>query len=142
MNGWNRGDVLALIGIIIAVLIFIAQEILKGRGFSLSQNVVIEEPRNKEVIEAIYGEKYTIKRKIIGRITGYTQKQIESLGLYVEVFIYTDTWYQQGQSSVQRDKKWMVIGRFGAINHVIKAELKDKHGVVLKKSEIEVIVKR
>ena len=142
MSGWSRGDILALVGVIVAVLIFIAQEILKRFGLLLSKNIVIEEPRNKEIIERMYGEGYTIKRKIVGRVTGFTQKEIESLGLYVEIFIHTDIWYQQGQCSVQRDKKWMIVGHFGAVNHIIRVELKDKHEVVLKKTEIEVIVKR
>jgi hypothetical protein len=140
MSGWNRGEILALIGIIIAVFIFVGQEMLRRRSFHFSRDIVIHTPKNKEAIEPVYGEKMPIERNIVGTITGITQKEIRRLGLYVEVSIKTDRWYRQGKCPVEDDGKWKIVGRFGGTTHVIKAELKDVYGVEHKIKEIEVTV--
>lgn len=140
MNEWTRGDLIALFGIIVAVLVFVSQEILKRSKRSLARNIIIQTPRNQESTPIMYDENLPIRKDIVGTITGFTQKEIERLGLYVEILVKTDRWYPQGKSMVQADGGWKIVGRFGGTRHIIRAELKDNNGVKYKTKEIEVIV--
>jgi hypothetical protein len=143
MSEWNRGEILALIGIIITVLIFVSQEILRRWSLTLSKDIVIHTPKNKDTLEIVYGEQMPIKRDIVGIITGVTKKEIQRLGLYVEVSITTDICYQQANCPVEDDGKWRVVGSFSRFNgkaNIIRAKLKDSYGVEHKIKEIEVTV--
>jgi hypothetical protein len=72
---------------------------------------------------------------------GYGEKEIERLGLFVEVVIKTDQWYPQGCAIVTGDGKWSLKeARFGGSVHIIKAVLKDRHNHEHQSAEIEVTI--
>src|SRR5436853_4082925 len=90
-----------------AIVLFIEYKFFKNRkGRDIAPDIIIDTPKHKESLAATYGEKKPYQRDIVGEVTGIRPKDIKKLGLYVEVSIKTDTWYQQGTSPVQDDLSW------------------------------------
>jgi hypothetical protein len=145
MNEWTRGDIIAVIGLVVAVISCVAAILaipslrrLVGVG---GKDLWIHTPKNKDEISILYGEHQPIVRAVSGEVTGYSEKEIERLGLFVEVLIKTDQWYPQGNARVDGDGKWTLKdARFGGSVHIIKAVLKDRHGREHQSAEIEVMV--
>jgi hypothetical protein len=145
MNEWSRGDIIALIGLVIAVAsctaaILTIPGLRRFAGLG-KRDLWIHTPRNKDVITILHGEHKPIVRTVGGEVSGYSEKEIERLGLFVDVLIKTDHWYPQGSAKVDSDGKWSLKkARFGGSIHVIKAVLKDRSGREYKSAEIEVTV--
>ena len=145
MNGWTFEQIIALIGLIVGVISCVAAILaipwLKQlMGFS-AKDVWISTPRNKDKIPISYGEKMPIVRPVTGEVSGFSAKEIERLGLFVELWIETDRWYLQGSANVENDGKWVLKeAKFGGFRHIIKAILKDKRGHEYKNTEIEATV--
>jgi hypothetical protein len=145
MNEWSRGDIIALIGLVVAVVSCVAAILaipslrrLVGLG---GKDIWIHTPKNKDEISILHGEHMPIVRTVSGDVTGYSEKEIEKLGLFVEVLIKTDQWYSQGSAKVESDGKWTLKeAHFGGSVHIIKAILKDRHSREYKSAEIEVTV--
>jgi hypothetical protein len=96
-----------------------------------SQKVQIRilSPRDGEEIFLSANEPMPAERPIKGDVIGFTKKEIEDLGLRVEVSIQTVNSYPQGVAAVQGDGVWVLRkGYFGGAFHIIKAVLKDRHG--------------
>jgi hypothetical protein len=143
MDEWARGDILALIGLMVAVvscLAALAAVPSLWRRYR-PRDLVILEPRNKQELPVYAGEHKPIKRPIAGEVIGFSAKEIQRLGLFVEVSIKTDTWYQQGSAPVESNGKWLLReASFGGSNHIIRALLKDRHKQAHQSAEIEVLV--
>ena len=145
MNEWSRGDIIALIGLAVAIMSCVAAILaipsLK-RLFGLGgKDLWIHTPKNKDEISILHGERKPIVRPVSGEVTGYSEKEIERLGLFVEVLIKTDRWYPQGNARVDGDGTWTLKeAHFGGSVHLIKAVLKDRHSREHKSAEIEVTV--
>jgi hypothetical protein len=145
MNDWSRGDIIALIGLVVAVVSCIAAilaipSLRKLFRFG-RKDLWIQTPKNKQRISIQHGEYKPIVRAISGEIAGYRKSEIERLGLFVEVLIKTDKWYPQGDAIVEGDGKWTLTdARFGGSVHIIKAVLKDRYSRELQSASIEVIV--
>jgi len=145
MNDWTRGDIIALIGVVVAVISCVAAILampnlrqLVGLG---GKDFWIHTPKNKEKLPILHGEHRPIVRTVSGEVIGYSEKEIERLGLFVEVLIKTDQWYPQGSARVDSDGKWSLKeARFGGSDHIIKAVLKDRYHHEHKSAEIEVTV--
>ena len=145
MNDWSRGDIIALIGLVVAVISCIAAILaipslrnLFGLG---RKDLWIHTPKNKQRIFIQHSEHQPIVRAISGEIAGYRKSEIERLGLFVEVLIKTDKWYPQGNAIVEGDGKWTFLdARFGGSVHIIKAVLKDRFNRELHSASIEVMV--
>lgn len=96
-----------------------------------AQNVALRilEPRDGAQLRLSASEIMPAERPIRGDVGGFTRKQIEELGLLVDVSIHTDRWYPQGIAAVRPDGTWALRkGYFGGAVHVIRAVLKDRHG--------------
>jgi|GEM_PF-6816481 hypothetical protein len=145
MNDWTRGDIIALIGLLVAIISCVAAVLaipslrkLFGLG---RKDIWIYTPKNKQEIFISHGEHKPIVRPIAGQVIGYRQTEIERLGLFVEVLIKTDKWYPQGHATVEADGKWTLNdARFGGSVHIIKAVLKDRHNREYQSASIEVAV--
>jgi len=143
MNEWTRGDILALIGLIVAIISCVVAILAippLRRLFGLGgKDLWIHTPKNKDNIFMIHGESKPILRPISGQISGYHEREIERLGLFVEVLIKTDKWYPQGNAPVADDGKWTLKdARFGGSVHIIRAILKDRHNREHQSASIEV----
>src|ERR1043166_9146976 len=118
MGEWTRRDIIALIGLFVAIISCFAVILaipslrrLLGLG---GKELWIQTPKNKEEIPILHGEHKPIGRAVSGEIAGYSEKEIERLGLFVEVLIKTDRWYPQGNAGVESDGKWTLRdARFG-----------------------------
>jgi hypothetical protein len=145
MNDWSRGDIIAVTGLVVAVVSCIAAilaipSLRKIFGFG-RKDLWIHTPKNKQQISIQHGEHKPIVRAISGEIAGYRKSEIERLGLFVEVLIKTDKWYLQGDAIVESDGKWTLTeARFGGSVHIIKAVLKDRYNRELQSASIEVMV--
>jgi len=145
MNDWSRGDIIALIGLVVAVVSCIAAilaipNLRKLFGFD-PKDVWIHTPKNKQQISIQHGECKPIVRAISGEVAGYRKTEIEKLGLCIEVLIKTDKWYPQGHAIVESDGKWTLPDAcFGGSVHTIKAVLKDRYHRELHSTSIEVAV--
>ncbi len=145
MNEWSRTDVIGLIGLVVAVVSCAAAVLAipnLRRLFGLSgKDLLIFAPKNKEDIPILWGEHKPIVRPISGEVAGFSEKEIEKLGLFVDILIKTDHWYPQGSTRVESDGKWILKeARFGGSTHIIKAILKDRYSREHKSVEIEVNV--
>jgi len=111
MKDWSRGELIALISLIVAIVaclaaISVVPELRRLIGLdnkTKERDIVIFTPKNKETIARLSGESRTVKRPVVGEVCGYTDQEIERLGLYVEVLIKTDRWYPQGTTVVHSD---------------------------------------
>jgi hypothetical protein len=145
MKEWTRGDVIALVGLVVATISCLAAilaipSLRRLVGFA-GKDIWIHTPKNKEKLSILYGEHLPIVRTVSGHVTGYSEKEVERLGLFVEVLIKTDSWYPQGSARVDGGGKWTLKETlFGGSLHVIKAVLKDRHGREHESAEIEVTV--
>ena len=145
MNDWTRGDIIALIGLAVAVVSCIAAilaipSLRRLLGFG-GKDLWIHTPKNKQRISVQHGERKPIVRSISGEVAGYRKAEIERLGLFVEVLIQTDKWYPQGNAPLETDGKWgLSDARFGGSVHIIKAVLKDRHNREHQSASIEVTV--
>jgi hypothetical protein len=142
MNEWTRADILTLIGLIIGIIscvtaILAIPNLRRFVGIS-GKDLLVFAPKNKEEIPILWGELKPIVRPISGEVTGFSEKEIEKLGLFVEVLIKTDHWYPQGNVRVESDGKWMLKeARFGGSVHIIKVVLKDRYGREHRAIEVE-----
>lgn len=145
MKEWNRGDIIALAGLAVAAISCVAAILAipsLRRLFGIGgKDIWIQTPKNKERVPILHGEHKPVVRPVSGHVAGYSRKDIERLGLFVEVLIKTDKWYPQGSTSVRRDGEWTLKdARLGGSGHIIKAVLKDRHGREYESAEIEVTV--
>jgi hypothetical protein len=145
MSDWSRGEIIALVGLVVAVTSCVAAILTvpglrRLLGFS-GKDLWINTPKHKAEVSMLHGEHKPIVRTVSGEITGYGEKEIERLGLFVEVLIKTDQWYPQGSAIVESDGKWSLKeARFGGSVHIIKAVLKDRHNREHQSAQIEVTV--
>jgi hypothetical protein len=145
MSDWSRGEIIALVGLVVAVISCVAAilaipSLRRLLGFS-GKDLWIHTPKNKAEISILHGEHKPIVRTVSGEITGYGEKEIEKLGLFVEVLIKTDQWYPQGSAIVESGGKWTLKeARFGGTGHIIKAVLKDRYNREHQSAEVEVTV--
>ncbi len=143
MNEWSRSDLIALIGLVIAVVSCVAAILAIPNLLRRyrAKDILILVPRNKQEISILAGEHRPIVRTVGGEVIGFTRREIEELGLFVEVLIKTDRWYLQGDVPVDTNGKWALKdARFGGFDHIIRAILKDRHSREYQSSEIEVSV--
>ena len=148
MKDWSRSDLIALISLLVAIVacfaaIFVPElrRLIGLDNRAKEKDIVISTPNNRSELARLSGESRTIKRPIVGEVCGYTEQEIERLGLYVEVLIKTDRWYSQGTTGVHSKRKWeLKEASFGGVKHIIRATLKDKHEHEHKSTEIEVTV--
>jgi hypothetical protein len=145
MNEWTRTDILGLIGLVVAIVSCVAAVLaipnLRRLVGLIGKDLLIFAPKNKEAIPILWGEHKPIVRPISGEVTGFSGREIEKLGLFVDILIKTDHWYPQGSARVESDGKWMLKeARFGGSVHIIKAVLKDHYSREHKSVEIELNV--
>lgn len=147
INTWSHGDVMFLISLLITILacvaaVLVVPEFRRWIGLDHApahRDILIVTPANKGEIIQHSNEVRPIQRPIAGKIVGYTEDEIERLGLQVEVLIKTDRWYLQGIVPVVSNGKWRLeAGHFGGRVHVIRAILKDKDSRELFSTDIEV----
>jgi hypothetical protein len=151
MSEWSREEIIELAGLALAALSLVAAVLampnlrrLVGLG---GRDIWINIPRNRDALTILYdetilsGEHGLIVRAVSGEVAGYGEKEIERLGLFVEVLIKTDAWYPQGSAAIGRDRIWTKEAKFtrGLVN-VVKAVLKDRHGNDLTSAQIKVTV--
>jgi hypothetical protein len=137
MGDWSRNEVIALMSLVFAIIAcvvaFMIPEIRRWFGLDSSST--------KAKIIKYANEPKTIKRPIMGKISGFTEQEIEKLGLQVEVVIKTDRWYSQDTVPVDYDGEWKLKeASFGGEDHIIKVTLKDRSGREYKSTEIQVTV--
>jgi hypothetical protein len=149
MNDWSRSEVIALISLFIAIATLLAAVLVLpsfrrwiGLDKSVSErDVLIFAPKDGGKLLVLANETRPITRPIAGEVIGYKDKEIERLGLKVEILIKTDLWYPQATVPVDSDGKWMLNdARFGGTVNIIRATLKDKYSREHKSTEIEVTV--
>ena len=98
MNEWSRGEVIALVSLIIAVVACVAAVLVVpdfrrwiGLDHSLvEKDLIISTPKHKDIIRRNWDERKLIVRPIVGKVIGFKEEEIERLGLYVEILIETD----------------------------------------------------
>ena len=78
MSEWTRSDIIALIGVIVAVLTFAGEEILRRSKRSRTRDIIIQTPRNHESIPIIHGEKLPIKR-LLEQLLDLNKKRLSGL---------------------------------------------------------------
>lgn len=149
VNDWSRSEVIALIGLFIAFATLLAAVLvlpgfrrLLGLERSVTErDVLIYAPKDGAKLFVLANETRPITRTIAGEVIGYKDKEIERLGLKVEILIKTDQWYPQDTVPIDSDGKWKLDdARFGGTVNTIKATLKDKYSREHKSAEIEVTV--
>ena len=149
MNDWSRSEVIALISLLIAIATLLAAVLVLpgfrrwiGLDRSVSErDVLIFAPKDGGKLLVLANETRPITRPIAGEVIGYKDKEIERLGLKVEILIKTDQWYPQDTVPVDSDGKWRLNdARFGGTVNTIRATLKDKYSREHKATEIEVTV--
>ena len=147
MSAWSRSEVLTLISLVVvfvtcAAALLIVPEFRRWVGLEKRPNekdILIFTPRNKGEIIRFSDEATPLKRPVVGKVTGFSEEEIERLGLQVEVLIKTDKWYFQGAVPVLNNGKWKLDeASFGGEKHVVKAILKDKDSRDLVSRDIEV----
>lgn len=114
-------------------------EVLEKQG-----TILILAPSDDEEIIVSANDSKPIDRTFSGKIEGFSKKEINSLGLQVEILVHTDIWYPQGTANVQGTGSWVFEHvKLGGTTHIVKALLKDKNGKERAEAcEINIIVSR
>jgi hypothetical protein len=101
-------------------------------------------PRRTKRQFPLYMANVSLSSELLAAVLLVTaKKEIERLGLFVEVLVKTDIWYPQENTPVRANGEWTLKdARFGGSTHIIKAVLKDRHRREYESAEIEVTVSK